>query len=132
MKKLALSSLLVLTAMVACSSSSTDNTGSSSGSSGAVTPEGGTTPATNEVTVLSNMFVPATLTIKKGDTVTWKWGGGAHSVTSGANCTSDGMYGVGVQTTGTFQHKYDTAGTFEYFCIPHCASSNMKGTIIVQ
>jgi plastocyanin len=25
----------------------------------------------------------------------------------------------------------DKAGSFEYFCTPHCLSSGMKGTIVV-
>jgi plastocyanin len=135
MKKLALGFAFALAAVVAACSSTSDNTGSSgtSGTSG-TTPEAGT-PTGNNVTVKSNQFDPPTLTIKAGQTVTWTWAGGAHTVTSGANCTSDMAYGTGtVKTTvgDTFTHTYPTAGTFEYFCEPHCVSSGMKGTIIVQ
>ncbi len=127
MKKLGIAFVLVFTTVIAACSSSSD-----SGTSGTPATDSGTAPAANTVMVTSNKFVPPALTIKVGETVTWNWAGGAHSVTSGANCTSDNAYGVGVQTSGTFTHTYDKAGTFEYFCIPHCASSMMKGTITVQ
>ena len=127
MKKVAIASVLVASVVIAACSSSTSS--SSSGS----TAEGGA-PAGNNITVQSNMFVPSMLTIKKGDTVTWTWAGGSHSVTSGANCVDDKSYGTPVNgTVGfTFQHTYTTAGTFEFFCMPHCQSSGMKGTIVVQ
>lgn len=142
MKKLALTLVLVLSTMAAACSSSSDNTSSSGGTSGTsgttgdsgTTADSGATPTTNAVTVKSNQFVPASLTIKAGDTVTWTWAGGAHTVTSGANCTADAAYASDLKSTtgATFTHTYATAGTFEYFCEPHCASSAMKGTIIVQ
>jgi hypothetical protein len=54
--------------------------------------------------------------------------------TSGTGCTSDGKFGTDGVLTGagaTFSHTFPTAGTFEYFCVPHC-SFGMKGTIVVQ
>lgn len=134
MKKLAITFVLVLaTVTAACSSSSDTGSSGTSGTSG-TTGDSGTTPATNAVTVMSNKFVPPSLTIKAGETVTWTWAGGSHTVTSGANCTADAAYTSGLQTASgaTFKHTYAAAGTFEYFCEPHCASSGMKGTIIVQ
>ena len=131
MKKLAITFVLVLATVTAACSSSSDT--SSSGTSG-TTGDGGTTPAGNAITVMSNKFVPPSLTIKAGETVTWTWAGGSHTVTSGTNCTADAVYTSGLQTTSgaTFKHTYAAAGTFEFFCEPHCASSGMKGTIIVQ
>lgn len=130
MKKLALTFVLVCATVTAACSSSSDN----SSSSGGGTPADSGAPAGNAITVKSNMFVPATLTIKAGETVTWTWAGGAHTVTSGASCTADNAYKSGLQSTvgATFTHTYPTAGTFEFFCEPHCATSGMKGTIIVQ
>lgn len=145
MKKLAITLVLVFATVTAACSSSSDNTSSggtsgttadsgTGGDSGGTGGDGGTTPAANAVTVKSNQFVPASLTIKAGETVTWTWAGGAHTVTSGANCTADSVFASGLKTTSgaTFTHTYATAGTFEYFCEPHCASAAMKGTIIVQ
>jgi plastocyanin len=128
MKKLAIALVSVLSVVTAACGSDDKDTGSS-GTSG--------TPAavTNEITVSSNKFTPATLTVKVGDTVTWKWAGGTHNVVSGSNCMSDGVYTSGAPngTVGnTFTQKYDKAGTFDFFCNPHCASSGMKGTVTVQ
>ena len=92
-------------------------------------------PAGNSVSVTSNKFTPASITIKVGDTVTWTWNGGNHDVVSGANCTNDNVFTrSALQSTNgaTFQHKFDKAGSFEYFCEPHCVSSSMKGTVVVQ
>ncbi len=134
MKKLAIACALVLATVAACASSTSPTPTGSSGTSGTPAEAG---VATNAITVggSSNKFTPSTLTIKAGDTVTWTWAGGAHTVTSGANCTSDMAYGTdGIQSAvgSTFTHTYPTAGTFEFFCEPHCASSGMKGTIVVQ
>ena len=125
MKKLVFALVLALgTVTSACGSDS-----SSSSSSG--------TPActVNCVSVSVNKFTPASVTIKAGETVTWTWAGGSHDVVSGANCTNDnGFTRSPLQSTNgvQFQHKYDKAGTFEYFCEPHCSSSGMKGTVVVQ
>ena len=36
-------------------------------------------------------------------------------------------------TTGsTFTHTFDKAGSFDYFCTPHCKTFAMIGTIVVQ
>jgi plastocyanin len=128
MKKLAIIFLFAAAAAattMACSSSS--DSPSTTGDSGA-------TPAGNTVTVKSNQFVPPSLTIKAGETVTWTWAGGTHTVTSGTSCVSDKAYTSGLKSSAgdTFTHTYATPGTFEYFCEPHCASAGMKGTIIVQ
>jgi plastocyanin len=125
-----------LTACVAACSSTTSPTpsGTSGGTSG--TTGDAATPAGNTVTVggTSNAFAPAMLTIKVGETVTWNWAGGSHTVTSGTGCMSDAKFGTDGVLTGagaTFSHTFPTAGTFEYFCQPHC-SFGMKGTIVVQ
>ena len=79
------------------------------------------------------VFVPATVTIKPGQTVNWVWAGSGHSVTSGNSetCTADGMFDSKVLATGaTFSQTFPTAGTFNYFCTPHC-SFGMKGSVIV-
>lgn len=132
MKKLAITFVLVVATVTAACSSSSDT--GSSGTSGTTGDSGVVTPAANAITVMSNKFVPPSLTIKAGETVTWTWQGGSHTVTSGTNCTADAVYTSGLQSTSgaKFAHTYPTAGTFEFFCEPHCASSGMKGTIIVQ
>ena len=131
MKKAVLAFVLAFGSLVAACGSDEKTSGSSSGSSGGAADAA--TP-TNAVTVKSNSFTPASLTVKVGDTVTWTWAGGNHDVVSGANCTSDGSWKSSLQSAAgsTFTHTFDKAGSFEYFCNPHCANSAMKGTIVVQ
>ena len=97
-------------------------------------------------------FEPAELTVKKGDTVAWKHAGGeAHSVTAyeselpeGAAYWASGGFdsekaaregwekGTGaVQSGQSYVHTFETAGTFEYLCVPHEAAG-MTGTIVVE
>jgi plastocyanin len=87
----------------------------------------------NTVTLVDNQFSPAVLNVKVGDTVTWTWKNGVHDVKSGPNCTADGKFdsGPAVAAPKTFSFKFDTPGSFEYYCTPHCAM-NMKGTIVVK
>jgi len=68
-------------------------------------------------------FEPETLEIEAGDTVTWRWNDGAvtHDV-SGDDFQSE------VMSEGTFQHRFDESGTYEYVCTLH---PNMTGTIEV-
>ena len=68
-------------------------------------------------------FAPETLTIKAGDTVTWTWKDGTvdHDV-SGDDFKSE------VMSEGTFDHRFNEPGTYEYVCTLH---PNMTGTIEV-
>ncbi len=135
MKKLAIALILVASTIVAACSSDTTTTSSSSGTSGTSGGTSGTAPTGNVIEVKSNLFNPAAITIKKGETVTWTWKGGSHNVVSGKNCTDDKAYTSGAPTSATgntFTHTYNDVGTFEYFCDPHCTSSGMKGTVTVQ
>jgi plastocyanin len=108
----------------ACSS---DDTSSSSG-------DGGTAAAAATVTVSSNQFTPPSVTIKKGEIVRFQWSpGGQHNVVSGKSCTADNKFRSGdPQGGGSWDKKFEEAGTFEYFCEPHCSSFGMKGTVVVQ
>jgi plastocyanin len=91
-------------------------------------------------TTTANVLTPSSLTLNPGDQVVFVWGGGMHSVSSGDNCTSDGLYfttGVrsatisGVQTTFTWKSPNSTIPTLDYFCLPHC-DGGMVGTLHVQ
>jgi plastocyanin len=91
-----------------------------------------TSTSANTVTLSGTSFQPATITVKVGDTVTWKWTSGTHDVKSGTACTPDGKFASGDPVAGgTFEQKFDTAGTFDYFCSVHC-SNGMVGKVIVQ
>jgi plastocyanin len=78
-------------------------------------------------------FVPDSVTIQRGDTVEWDWNDPiiAHTVTSGANGMSDGLFSSGFHTApATFSFTFPNAGTFPYFCAPHY-SMGMVGQVIV-
>jgi plastocyanin len=85
------------------------------------------------VRVASDQFTPASVKIKVGQTVRWTWGGGTHNVVSGSDCnTEDGNFKSGApQGGGTFDKKFEKAGTFPYHCQPHCAMG-MKGEVVVE
>jgi plastocyanin len=111
--------LLVATmASAACSDSnstdnSTDATGGGTGKTAAAT-----------VDLKPSTFDPAAVTIKVGETVTWKWGGGVQHDVVGQGFKSK------LQSKGTFDHTFDAAGTFDYKCEVH--PTTMKGTVTVE
>lgn len=100
-------------------------------------------------------FDPETLTVSEGETVTWEnTGTVGHSVTAYTDSIPDGAeyfasggfdaeapardaYAAGDEASGdvpggeTWEHTFETAGTHEYFCIPH-ETSEMVGTVEVQ
>jgi plastocyanin len=86
-------------------------------------------------------FSPASVNISTGDTVRWTWAGNVHSVTSGTPCTPDSQFcspndincsaGVTNNTGFVYQHTFNQAGTFSYFCIVHCGAG-MTGTVTVS
>jgi plastocyanin len=96
------------------------------------------------------VFEPATVTIARGGTVTWENVGSVdHTVTAYENGIpsqaayfasggfdseqaarqqlSAGLIGAG----GTYDHTFEVAGTYDYYCIPH-ESSGMVGTVRVK
>lgn len=122
-----------------------------SGDGGGTTTDGGNGGGGSTVDMTDDLvFDPDSITVSTGTTVTWKNTGSlAHSVTAyedkipdgaeyfasgGAGSEqaardaypSDGQVGAGE----TFEHTFEVAGTYEYFCIPH-ESAGMKGTVEV-
>jgi plastocyanin len=87
-------------------------------------------------------FSPSSLTIRVGDTVKWVWDTSGHTVTSGTSCTANGKFcspndtncasGTTSNAGAVYQHTFTTAGTFSYFCVPHCGVFNMVGSVTVQ
>ncbi len=66
-------------------------------------------------------YIPNTIQIKTGGTVTWKnVDTAAHTVTSGKDAISDGLFDSGMIMAGnSFDHKFDKAGTYDYYCMVH-------------
>jgi plastocyanin len=83
--------------------------------------------STKTVSVKNNSFSPASVSIKKGGKVTWKWTEGRvpHNVTpaSGAGSATSSKKGF------TFTKTFSKAGTFKYHCTIH---SSMKMTVKVS
>ncbi len=102
------------------------------------------TPSPAAVVEMTNTmkFTPDTVRIKKGQTVKWvNTSLLAHSVTAdpeksaiegsvelpkGAPSFDSGM----LDPEQTFQHTFNTTGTYQYFCIPH-EGAKMYGWVIV-
>ena len=101
-------------------------TGASGGNSVTISPD-------PHVPSNGKFFVPATLTVSKGTTVTWTNGDSTlHTVTSGsAEAGNSGTeFDSSYLAAGkTFQHPFNTAGTFDYYCTLH---PFMKGKVVVS
>ena len=79
-----------------------------------------------EVKIDNFTFVPQTLTIKPGTTVTWiNEDDIPHTVAS----TGKEFRSKALDTDDKFSFTFTTAGTFEYFCSLH---PHMRGTIVVE
>jgi predicted secreted protein with PEFG-CTERM motif len=81
-----------------------------------------------------NCFVPSTVTIEAGETVTWdNTDTAAHTATSGSTSDSDSVGAVFdsslIMAGGSYSHTFDTPGTYVYFCMVH---PWMEGTVIVE
>ena len=148
--KLALLSLVALSALVflaACgggtttggttpTAGTTPTTGVTATTAPTATPTATATQAGNTQTVVitdgggSFAFSPASLTIKAGTTVTWKNTTAApHTVTSDDGKSFDSGASSPIASGGSFSFTFKTAGTFAYHCAIH---PFMKATIIVQ
>jgi plastocyanin len=88
---------------------------------------GGGGATANLVGVYDNEFVPSSLTVTAGTTVTWEFHGSysSHNVTfdNGSGASPDLM-------TGTYTRTFSAVGTFPYRCRIHGAA--MSGSIVVQ
>ena len=84
------------------------------------------TPASTEVQISGFTFVPATVTVSAGSTVTWTNQDSApHTVTS-----ETGLFdSVRLSTNDSFNYTFTGRGTFSYYCTIH---PSMKGEVIVQ
>lgn len=87
-------------------------------------------PATSETIVITQNgfdYSPFEASVQVGDTVRWEWSNGTHDVTSGADCSEDGLF-FGLLRTSNPVFEYvveeSLAGqTVEY----HCSVGNHCG-----
>lgn len=96
---------------------------SACGTGDASTPDAAAESDGPTVVIEDLAFAPEALTLEVGDTVTWVWNDGAveHDVV-GDDFKSE------VMSEGTFRHRFDEPGTYDYVCTLH---PNMTGTIEV-
>ena len=82
--------------------------------------------ANKSVTVDNFRFSPSSVSVKRGDTVTWRFKRDAapHNVKG-----SGGIKSRSRITTGTYRKRFTRKGTFRYICTLH---PNMKGTVRVR
>jgi plastocyanin len=88
---------------------------------------GGANGAVPTAAILNGVFVPSTLYVAQGTTVTWYQVDNAvtaHTVTS-----TDGSFDSGLlRDSATFSFQFDKAGTYEYLCTLH---PTMRAKVVV-
>ncbi|WP_222853992.1 cupredoxin domain-containing protein [Fodinicola acaciae] len=83
--------------------------------------------ATNTVSIKNFAFVPATITVKAGVTVTWTNADqDAHTVTSVPPASQ--LRSPTLNTGGVYRHAFTAPGTYQYLCTIH---PFMTGTVVV-
>ncbi|MGH2879163.1 MAG: cupredoxin domain-containing protein [Solirubrobacteraceae bacterium] len=87
---------------------------------------GAHTSAVHDVTLSHIRYHPGTLSIKRGDTVTWLWrdNGTEHNVTGGS-------FKSKTMTHGSFSVRFTKAGAFNYHCTIH-GKEGMVGKVVVH
>jgi len=75
-------------------------------------------------------FGPAAVAVSSGTTVVWEWtgdGGGHNVVAENGDFESETTSEAGF----TFEHTFESSGTYEYVCVPH-ETMGMKGAVVVE
>jgi plastocyanin len=75
----------------------------------------------------ANAFSPQTVTIHPGESVTWNWVSGFHSVIS--DSSPKAFPDSPAQASGQYTATFPTAGRYDYHCGIHGAM--MTGTVVV-
>ena len=81
-------------------------------------------------------FAPESVTIAVGDTVEWRWVGSNHNVTADSVPAGSDWTGTPgapdrlFETGYTYQHTFEVAGEYSYYCDPH-QSVGMVGSVTV-
>ncbi|HSW66363.1 MAG TPA: cupredoxin domain-containing protein [Bacillota bacterium] len=103
------------------SGNSNSSSNNSSSSSSAASPV-----ATDKVTIADFAYTPASITVKKGTSVTWTNEDSAqHTVTID---DGTGPHSQPLNKGDTYTYTFSDAGTYKYHCTFH---SNMTGTVTV-
>lgn len=76
----------------------------------------------DQVAVQDDEFAPRVIQVTQGTEVTWTWEGNRRHNVVGEGFQSELM------TEGTFQHTFETPGSYRYLCTLH---GGMTGAVIV-
>jgi plastocyanin len=131
--RLALLTCLCLFVLAACGTGDSDQVASNSPDASSAGTKPRTTAAPHEshnddaaaatVHLRDNLFDPAKVEIKAGESVEWHWEGKSVHNVHGPDFTSK------LQGEGTFDHTFAKAGTFDYRCDVH---PEMKASVVVS
>ena len=88
----------------------------------ATTGDAATTPS---VQIKQFAFVPGTLTVPVGTTVTWT---NADDETHTVTAVDKAYTSTGLEHSATYSHRFTTSGTYTYFCMLH---PHMTATVVV-
>lgn len=115
--------------------------GASGTASGAIAQEDGQSGGgTKEIIVGPGgdpSFEPDTVTVPPGTTIAWTWESNNHNIVVESQPEETGWEGTSgppsktYDTGHTYQHAFETVGTYEYFCEPH-KQLGMVGTVEVK
>jgi plastocyanin len=82
------------------------------------------------VSVPTDRFEPATVTINQGDTVTWRNAGGAHNVSFVDGSFTEPRPPTSLTSAWTVSRTFPMPGTSRYYCEVH--GTAMSGTVVVN
>jgi plastocyanin len=84
--------------------------------------------AASSVKIHDNSFSKGTVTIHKGQSVTWTWSGthNRHNVTA----IKGGSFHSKTQKKGSYSHKFGKRGTYTIICTVHSAVMRMKVKVL--
>jgi plastocyanin len=82
--------------------------------------------STHAVSLSGFSFHPSTLTIRRGDSITWSW----HIPKSEHNVTFHSTHSR-TGSSGSLTVRFPHAGTFSYICTVH-VNKGMKGKVVVH
>jgi plastocyanin len=98
--------------------------GCATGMDGDAGPDAAPAKGVTEVQMHRERFTPAAVEVPAGTTITWRFSDGSVP----HNVAGDG-FSSPTESTGTFTHRFDRPGTYDYRCTLH---SGMRGRVIVQ
>jgi plastocyanin len=87
---------------------------------------GAVAAGSHAVTLKNRLFHPGTLSIKRGESVTWLWRDGSTE----HNVTFHGFHSR-TMASGSYTVRFLNRGTFSYRCTIH-AAEGMRGRIVVH